>query len=469
MQYNERYDGAGLSVRGLERIAILITAAAFTLVGCSGGSGDQKGRAAPFTCSVAQQKASVLDLMQEWYLFNDEPEQQQKYVGLNIDQFATPEALLESLLYRSERFDRNFSFLTTAAQDQQFFGEGQFVGYGFGSKFVDAPLNTDLRLVQVIAGSPAEASGFARGQRLLTINGRSIAEIVQAEGLGAALGPDQVGVVRTFGLQRPDGSEFSIDATTALVTIDPLPGVATLSAGATLVGYLDFRTFVATADNALEQAFATFEDAGVTALIVDLRYNGGGLVSTAHRLGDLIGGFIADNQVQTQTVYNSAKSALNTTTPFRLRSNSLSLLQQVVFITTSSSASASELVINGLEPHVLVRVVGEPTFGKPVGQGALSYCAGERLLRGVTFEIVNSLGQGQYYDGLLVDCPAADELERTLGDPLETSLATALTLIETGGCPVAAAPLSLVAKSVTLADLPREVGDTSASRYAGIR
>ena len=435
------------------------------VAGCS-SSGSDVSRA-DLICVVGTQKQAVADLMQEWYLFNDEVQQQQSYATLDLSQFATPEELLESLLYQPDRFDRNFSFITTPQVDQQFFANGQFVGFGFGSKFADSPMNTDLRLTQIIAGSPAEAAGLARGHQILTVNGRTIAEIEQAEGLSAALGPSDVGVMLSLRVRRPDSSEFDVDITKALVTLDPVPQATTFTAGTTTVGYLDFRTFVSTADAELRQAFAQFQAAGVTALVVDLRYNGGGLVSTAQLLTNLIGGSIADGQEQARTLYNSAKSALNQTTVFQTQANSLTLLNQVVFITTGSSASASELVINALEPHSVVGLVGAPTFGKPVGQGALSYCAGQYLLRAVTFETVNSLGAGQFYDGLPVDCPASDELERDIGDPLEASLASALGLVENGSCPVSAAP-SKPAAYADLTDPPLSPSAGAGQRYAGL-
>jgi carboxyl-terminal processing protease len=446
------------------RRTLLCIGACIALTGCGGGS-DNKGTL--FTCTVDAQKQSVAALMQEWYLFNDEPAQQQKYVNLNLEQFATPDALLAALLFEPLRYDRNFSFLTTAAADQQFFGEGQFIGFGFGSKFADAPANADLRLTQVFAGSPAAAAGLGRGQRILTIDGRTLDEIAQAEGVTAALGPGDIGVTRRFGLRRPDGSEFEVSVAKALVTIDPVPAATVMTAGTTTVGYLDFRTFVSTADAELERAFAAFEAAGVTALVVDLRYNGGGLVATAERLADLIAGRIAQGQAQLTTVFNSSKSAFDSTTVFETRSNSLSLLQQVVFITTGSSASASELVINALAPHTVVRLVGATTFGKPVGQIALSYCGGERLLRPVSFQTVNSLGAGGYYDGIGVDCPAADELERPIGDQQEASLASALGLIATGSCPAVAATPKPMAPSAGLVDPPVDASSGSAQRYAG--
>ncbi len=435
------------------------------LAGCSNNGSGQADPAV--TCNVAQQKQAVVNLMKDWYLFNDELEQQQAYANLDLAEFATPEAVLASLLYRPNRFDRNFSFITTPQADQQFFGEGQLVGFGFGSKFADAPMNADLRFTQIITGSPAEAAGLARGQRLLTIDGRTIAEIVQAEGLSAALGPSDVGVVRSFRVRRVDGSEFDVDVAKALVTLDPLPQATTLTVGTTSVGYLDFRTFISTADAALRQAFAQFEAAGVTALVVDVRYNGGGLVSTARLLADLIGGFIADGQVQAQTLHNSAKRGFDQTTVFEMQPSSLTLLSQVVFITTDSSASASELVINALEPHSVVGLVGAATFGKPVGQDALSYCGGQFLLRPVTFETVNSLGAGQYYDGLPIDCPAIDELARDIGDPLEASLAGALGLVENGSCPVSGLT-SKPAAYAELTDAPLGVPASPGLRYAGI-
>lgn len=123
------------------------------LAGCS--SSDSGPSRMALLCTIGHQKQAVADLMQEWYLFNDEIEQQQKYATLDLSQFATPEALLAFLLYRPNRFDRNFSFITMPEVDQRFFGSGQFVGFGFGSKFADSPMNTDLRLTQIIGGSPA--------------------------------------------------------------------------------------------------------------------------------------------------------------------------------------------------------------------------------------------------------------------------------------------------------------------------
>ena len=420
---------------GKSLLVTLLTA--LGVVGCGGGDGE--GRSVSdivdgATCATSEQLNAVLDIMQQWYFFNDEPAQQQKYGMLDLASFSTTSDLLNFLRFQPEEFDRGFSFITTTEADQQFFGEGQFVGFGFGSKFVDPPFNADLRLTRVFGSSPAAAAGFERGQRVLSINGRSIAEINAAEGLTAALGPATEGIARTFRVRALDSSEFEIEISKALVTIDPLPTTAVFDLANAKVGYLDFRTFISTADSALDDAFAGFEAQGVNALVVDLRYNGGGLVSTAERLADLVAGFNADGEVLSETRFNSANSAANSVERFQERAESLTLLQQVVIITTGSSASASELVINSLRPHTVVSLVGETTFGKPVGQSAFGFCDNELLLRPVTFETVNSLGEGQYFGGIDVNCPAVDELDFALGDPVEASLETALQFIETGSC-----------------------------------
>jgi len=456
-----------VSLKRLTRIAWALLAAG-AVVGCGGdGGGPAAGNGAATGCSVAAQRQEIFDLMVEWYFFNDELEQQQKYTELSLNTFPSAQGLLTFLRYRPQEFDRGFSFITTPAADAQFFGEGQFVGFGFGSKFVDAPLNADLRLTQVFSASPAAAAAFQRGQRIVAIDGRTIAEIGQAEGLSAALGAADVGVTRTFLMRETGCAEFEVAVAKALVTIDPVPSTAIFDVGGAKVGYLDFRTFISTADAELDQAFADFESQNVSKLVVDLRYNGGGLVSTAERLANLIGGFGAEGKVLSETLFNSAKSALNVIEPFQRLPGSLSLLLEVVFITTGSSASASELVINALLPHTTVTLVGSPTFGKPVGQSGFPYCNDEFLLRPVTFESVNSQGAGQYFDGLAVNCTAADDLGFVIGDPAEASLAAALGFIETRSCPPTAFRSAFSAPAAQHQDISLDAAAQAAQRLLG--
>ena len=260
-----------------------------TLSACGGGGGGAAAGPGPSSCSNAGQKQFVLDAMRTWYLWND-----RLPASVNIDGFATPDDLLEFLTSFSpddgsgNPIDR-FSFINSAAADQAFFGEGQFEGFGFSTRFLDAG---DLRLTRVFTDSPAFAADLRRGQRILELNGRTIAEIEAAEGVGAVFDTTPL----TFLMRRPDNSEFERTIDQAIVTIDPVPQSRIIPlAGTPGVGYMELATFISTADPQFDAVFGQFRAAGVTDVIIDLRYNGGGLVSTTELLGDYLGGLVADS------------------------------------------------------------------------------------------------------------------------------------------------------------------------------
>ena len=397
----------------------LLVLAAAALSACGGGSSGGGGAAAPAACAATSQKQFVLDVMQDIYLYNEQ------MPVVDLDSFATAESLLEALLVDPP--DR-FSFIGSAAADDAFFGAGQFVGLGFGTRLVAAD---ELRLTDVFAGSPAAAAGLERGYGILAIDGRSIAEITAAEGVDAAFGPDEVGHVVQLSVADPGGGESDISVTKAVVTIPPVPIETVFAIGGRPVGYLFFRTFVEPSFAALDEAFARFADAGVRDIVLDMRYNGGGLVAVADFLGNLLGGLNANGQVFSMTVFNANNAFRNTTTLLMNETHSLSL-DRLVFITTGATASASEIVINSLGPHVTTFVVGSSTFGKPVGSLGFTFC--DKILRPTSFETVNAASEGGYFDGLPADCAAADDLDFALGDPAEPSLAEALFVVANDRC-----------------------------------
>jgi hypothetical protein len=155
-------------------------------------------------------------------------------------------------------------------------------------------------------------------------------------------------------------------------------------------------------------------------------------VAVAQYLGGLIGGDRTSGEIFAQYVHNDKQSSRNNAIRFP-RPASAFPLNRLIVITTKSSASASELIINALKPFIPVIVVGENSYGKPVGQYGFRIC--ERMLWPVSFSVQNALGQGDYYDGFAPDCRAADDIGHALGDARETSLATALTYVATGACP----------------------------------
>jgi len=378
-------------------------------------------------CSNTEQKQFVLDFMRAWYLWND-----LLPANVDINAYAGPEELLAFLITVQPLDD--FSFITTAVQDQQFFGEGKFEGFGFGSRFVAAD---DLRLTRVFVDSPANRAvpPLARGQQILELNGRTIAEIEAAEGVGAVFDTSPL----TFTMREPNNNEFTVSITQDIVTIDPVPQSRIIPvAGTPGVGYIEFAQFISTADPKLDAVFGQFVAAGITDLIIDMRFNGGGLVSTAELLGDYLGGSVAQNLVFSKTRFNADRAAANDTQEFfELIANSLGL-SRLIIIASGGTASASELVTNSMEPHVEVTIVGDRTFGKPVGQVGIEFC--EKVLRPTAFQTLNADDLGGYFGGLPADCVVADDLEIAVGADNDPNVEAALTYVETGSYPVACVP-----------------------------
>jgi len=415
----------------MRKLFVVLTLAVVSA--CSSGSGDGSGGVPVSSCSVDGQKQFIVDAMRQWYLWNDSLPAQ-----VDLSQYATPEDVLEFLKTFSppgsdgQPVDRSFSFITTAAADTARFSQGEFEGFGFVFEFVAAD---DVRLAKVFSGSPADAGGLERGQQILSLNGRTIAEIQAAEGIYAVLDTSPV----DFEMRRLDASEFMSTIAQATVTIDPVPQWRIIDAGGGRnVGYIELASFILPAEPAMDTVFQSFNAAGVNDVVIDLRYNGGGLVSTSNLLGDYFGGDVAENLTFSKTFFNADRAADNNTVEFFARlANSVSL-SSLVAITTDGTASASELVINGMEPHVNVALVGSDTFGKPVGQVGLEFCG--NLLRAVAFETVNANDEGGYFDGLPVDCAASDDLSIPVGADNDPNLVTSLTYLDTGSCPVVSMP-----------------------------
>ena len=410
---------------------VLLFLAALAVSACS----SDNGRGGPVaSCSSDGQKQFVVDAMRDWYFWND-----RLPASVDISQFATPGDVLDHLSSFSppdvngEPIDR-FSFINSAQADQEFFGEGRFGGFGFSWLSV---ADNDLRLTRVFVDSPAWQAGLRRGQRILELDGRTIAEIQAAEGIGTVLDSETL----TFTMREVSGDEFSVSITRGTVTIDPVPQFRIIDAGGgRTVGYVELATFVTTADVQLDSVFAQFLAAGVNDVVLDLRYNGGGVVNTANLLGDLLGGRVAQNLLFSQTVFNEQRAPANNTLEFfDLRGGSISLSRLVV-IATAATASASELIINGMGPHADVAIVGADTFGKPVGQVGLEFC--DQILRPTAFQTLNANDFGDYFDGLPATCQVSDDLDIAVGADQDPNMIAAMTWLDTGACPPAAATLA---------------------------
>jgi hypothetical protein len=407
---------------------------ALLVVGCSSDSGDSFG-GEPTSCSNDGQKQFVLDALYDWYLWNaDLP------ANLSIADYATPEELVVEVTetFGPQKFDGTpldrFSSVGSLEADQQFFGEGKYEGFGFSWREEGG----EMRMTGVFAGSPADVAGLARGQTVVTLNDRTYANIVGGEGINTFFDSNDT---VTFVMQRLDATTFSADVTKAIVTIPPVPQsrLINIGDGVPPVGYMEFRTFISTAEPRFASVFSDFAAAGVTDVIIDMRYNGGGLVRTAELLGDYLGSVANPGAIFSRTEFNADRAPSNNSIDLFANpaiSNGLNTSRFIV-IASSSTASASELVTNSLIPYADVWIVGENTFGKPVGQVGIEFC--EKILRPTSFRTTNSLGDGDYFDGLPVDCPAADDLDIPVGDANDPNVVAALSISTTGACPAPAA------------------------------
>ena len=170
---------------------------------------------------------------------------------------------------------------------------------------------------------------------------------------------------------------------------------------------------------------------------------------------DLLGGDRSSRDIATLQTFRPSKSSNDETRRFSPNSNSVRPIR-VAFIGTSSTASASELVMNTFVPYLGANaaLIGSDTGGKPVGQIALDQAVCDDRIRVVAFSTQNSANQGFYYNGMAsvmrATCQAPDDLTKPLGDPTEGSVRTALDYIAGRSCtaivPTAAAKTNVQSK-----------------------
>ena len=309
----------------------------------------------PRNCSTLTQNLYVRDVLDEdhyWY---------RELPRLNASNYASPEAYLEAARFRP--LDTSFSYITSRAANAAFYGDSQFVGLGISTQASD----TEVRVLQVFPDSPASEAGLGRGDRIVEIDGRRVADLVASGQIGNAFGPAEEGVSVAIVFQPRAGGERRATLTKRVVTIPTVSLTRTFRVDGRTVGYLFFRNFVEPSYDALSSAFAALREAGATDLVIDMRYNGGGLVDVAVHLGSLVGGAVTNGRVFATFQHNDKNDDLNETLRFESQPEALTLPRLFV-ITTRASASASELLINSLRPHIPVTVIGDATYGKPVGQ-----------------------------------------------------------------------------------------------------
>lgn len=396
-----------------------------SLTGCFSGSSSTNF--AGHQCSVGQQNRTLINELEQNYLWNNELPS-----NINPDQYAGMRELLAAVTPEQD----TFSFIMTQQQYEDIYINASFVGLGFSTDYNSEEMAARIRYVY--DNSPADNAGLTRGSRLTRIGDRSIEEWFDLVDSGQAtwndaFGPAQEGFEVYLEWERVDGTLDDGYLLKQDVDTNTIMAVERFQVEDKDVGYFVFDSFINRAASDINAAFDQMQD--VDELVIDLRYNGGGLIRIA-------------NQIASQTSWQQVENETFVTYEFNDNYDDQSILfnlgagietldlDRVVVLTTGSSCSASELIVNGLSPFVDVVTVGDTTCGKPVGQYPTEIC--DDVLFAVNFQSVNALGFGDYFDGIAPTCPATDTIETDWADPADPLLAEAFHYLQNGQCSASA-------------------------------
>ncbi|MDE2449205.1 MAG: peptidase [Gammaproteobacteria bacterium] len=341
---------------------------------------------------------------------------------------------------------------------------GVEVGYGLQWEIVQATAPRSVRIAYLESNLPASTASqnLVRGDTVLTVDGADLVNATDQASLNtinAGLSPAKAGESHTFTVEDPGSSTprtVTLQAVNETSTPVLLEKTLAGASGGT-VGYILYNDQIDTAESELITAINNLKSAGVTDLILDLRYNGGGLLDLASELGYMIGGnqtagqtfelqqfnnqYTTTNPVTgspiTPTLFHSTTQGFSTTAGQPLPTLNL---MRVLVITGQDTCSASESIINGLQGvGVTVYQIGSTTCGKPYGFYPQDNCGTTYF--SIQFQGVNAKGFGGYGDGFspanttpaagvsVPGCSVADDFNHALGDPAEGRIATALAYL----------------------------------------
>lgn len=307
---------------------------------------------------------------------------------------------------------------------------------------IDHYKDYDIKMAMVYPNSPFAEKGIKRGWTLTHIGGQAVMQLVSAGTFDTEYNRSP----NSFTFRDTEGKVHNFDITSRTIstrsslgynifTRDDFEGLTSP------VGYFNYLTFNKNMLSDIDNAMAEFKTHGVTDIIIDLRYNGGGDVSAMDYLANYLAPQSADNSVLAKRKHNNKLSQLD--------ENSMSIisrdpekaldLKRIFFIIGGGTASASEVLINGLDPMMDVVTVGRVSYGKFNGMYVIpfpanNYTSPEYVFLPVSFFTVNKNGQGAYTEGLTPDNSRPDDLYHDFGVE-EDNIRACLTYIATGSYP----------------------------------
>ena len=402
------------------------------------------------TGTLTDEKRWLRGWIDETYLWYDEVPG-----NLAAASYATPityfAVLKTAATTPSGRAKDRFHFTSDTAAYRALSQAGVSLGYGMELAYLRSSAPRDLRVAYTEPGSPAAAAGIARGARVLEVDGVDAVNGTDTAKLNAGLTPATAGEQHAFKLAQPDGSTLSVTLTSGQISGTPVQNVKTLATASGRVGYLQFNDHNEPAEAQLISAVNQFKSAGITDLVLDMRYNGGGLLAIASELAYMVATPAATQGTTFERLRFNNKNPFGltpaqATVPFYGTTRGYSAaagqalpklgLTRLTVLAGPDTCSASESVVNALRGvGVTVNLVGGSTCGKPYGFYPQDNCGTTYFA--IQFQGVNQQGFGDYGDGFAPSCAVADDFGHALGDPAEARLAAALTLRSTGACPAA--------------------------------
>jgi hypothetical protein len=402
--------------------------------------------------TIIQEKRWVRSWIDETYLWYPE------VPNPNAAGFATPEeyfaVLKTTRITPSGKPKDRFHFIFDTANWVALSQSGIELGYGFEVALLSTLPPRKALIAYTDPNTPASVAGISRGAEILTVDGVDLVNDNTQAGvtiLNNALFPSISGT-HTFSVRdTPISAPRSISLMAVPITKTPVQNVGALPVPNQAVGYMLFNDHIATSEQQLITAITDLQTAGVTDLVLDIRYNGGGYLDIASELAYMIAGPTATGgKTFEQLIFNGKNpfglTAAQAKTPFHGVTQGLSTtsgqplpflgLNRVYVLTGAGTCSASESIINGLRGvGIPVELIGSTSCGKPYGFLPTDNCSTTYFA--IQFQGVNEQGFGDYPDGFAPTCQVADDFGHGLGDPAESRLAAALQRRSNGTCPPA--------------------------------
>lgn len=394
----------------------------------------------------------ILGNMRYYYYWNDK-------LPANPDTTQKPDDFFHSVLNKYDPTTNpdgdRFSFIRESADELKALLNGETKTDGLEYKLYRTSANSDNLIGKVLyiqKNSPAAQAGLMRGDIFYQINGQQLnignyGDLIKAD-------------AKTYTLAKVEGTTIVNTTTTKQTTAvvyqaNPVFLDSVYTIRGKTIGYLVYNQFVTgptgpndhTYDNLVDNVFAKFKAQGVTDLVLDFRYNPGGYVSSAKNLASSVGKGIDASKVFYRQAYNKtltpilekANGADGFNGYFQQKAGNIgNNLQNLIVLTTGGTASASELVINGLKPFMPVTTIGTTTYGKNVGSITITDNSGRIKwgLQPIVTRSFNTLGQSDYSTGFTPTIEVKEytnEAWKQLGDVNESLLSAAIARITGSG------------------------------------